>query len=82
MDWTLKPGEVIRRTELHKQFGGSGQGGISPSSTTQNVLIFSDPEVGTLYGYNETAGDQTVSFTTRVKGSKVINVWLEAILPF
>jgi hypothetical protein len=49
--WALKPGERIRRTELHDAFGGGRQGGISPSRQSPNVLIFSDPEVGPQYGY-------------------------------
>ena len=27
--WTLKPGDTIRRVELHRQYGGSGQDGIA-----------------------------------------------------
>ena len=29
--WDHEPGARIRRTELHKRFGGRGQGGIGPS---------------------------------------------------
>jgi hypothetical protein len=50
-DWNLKPGDQIRRTELHRQFGGSGQGGISPSAKSPNVLIFTDPKTGVQHGY-------------------------------
>jgi hypothetical protein len=49
--WTLKPGDMVLRKELHKQFGGAGQGGIEPSAKTENVFIFSDPKAGEQYGY-------------------------------
>lgn len=47
----LQPGEQIRRKALHDRFGGSTQGGISASSQTANVFLFSDPEAGEEYGY-------------------------------
>jgi hypothetical protein len=47
----LKPGERIRRTILHEEFGGRRQGGISPSRATPNVFIFSDPAAGEPHGY-------------------------------
>src|SRR5687767_8209666 len=50
-EWTLAPGEKIKRTELHDQFGGSRQGGISPSAQTAHVFIFSDSESGEQHGY-------------------------------
>ena len=49
--WTLKPGDTIRRTDLHRRYGGAGQGGIEPSAKTPNVFIFTDPRVGLEYGY-------------------------------
>lgn len=42
---------MIRRVELHREFGGSGQSGIAPSASTDNVLIFSDPASGDVHGY-------------------------------
>lgn len=51
--WTVKPDDTIARTEVHKLYGGSSQGGISPSAKSPNILIFSDPEIGQIYGYNE-----------------------------
>lgn len=47
----LEPGEEIKRTDLHAQYGGSGQGGISPSLKSLNVLIFTDPKTGEQHGY-------------------------------
>jgi hypothetical protein len=49
--WTLKPGDKIVRKDLHRQYGGSGQGGICPSSRSPNVFVFTDPEVGEQHGY-------------------------------
>jgi hypothetical protein len=51
MAWTIKPGEVVRRTDLHEQYGGGRQGGISPSRSTPNVLVFSDAASGEQHGY-------------------------------
>ena len=50
-DWTLAPGDAIKRTELHRQFGGSGQSGISPSARSPNVFFFSDRSSGEQHGY-------------------------------
>jgi hypothetical protein len=51
MEWNLQPGDRIRRTELHKRYGGSGRSGISPSTVSPNILIFSDPASGHQHGY-------------------------------
>jgi hypothetical protein len=51
MDWRLKPGETVKRTTLHDEYGGGGQGGIAPSRRSPNVLIFSDRSVGQEHGY-------------------------------
>lgn len=50
-EWTLGIGKRIKRTELHRQFGGSRQSGISPSAQSPNVFIFSDPASGEKHGY-------------------------------
>jgi hypothetical protein len=49
--WRLAVGQTIRRTQLHKQYGGSRQDGVSPSRLTPNVLIFTDPASGEQHGY-------------------------------
>ena len=49
--WHLAVGQSIRRTELHDRYGGSRQDGVSPSRTTPNVLIFTDPASGERHGY-------------------------------
>jgi hypothetical protein len=52
-EWTLPVGEQIKRTELHRQFGGRRRGGISPSAQTPNVFIFSDAASGEQHGYSD-----------------------------
>ncbi|MFI6530836.1 restriction endonuclease [Nonomuraea sp. NPDC050547] len=49
--WTLKPGEPIERKTLHERFGGRTQGGIGPSSRSDNVFVFTDPIAGEKHGY-------------------------------
>jgi hypothetical protein len=51
MDWDLRPGDFIKRTELHMRYGGGGQGGIAASRRSPNVLIFTDHAVGKEHGY-------------------------------
>ena len=50
-EWTLSVGDRIKRTELHRDFGGGRQGGISPSAQTPNVFVFSDAASGEQHGY-------------------------------
>lgn len=50
-NWTLRPGDTILRKDLHRRYGGAGQGGIEPSAKTPNVFIFSDLAAGEKYGY-------------------------------
>jgi hypothetical protein len=50
-DWTLRPGEQIRRKQLHDVFGGGRQGGIEPSRSTPNVFLFADSASGEQHGY-------------------------------
>ncbi len=47
----LTPGESIRRVDLHDQYGGRRQGGISPSKQSANVFLFTDQAQGLLHGY-------------------------------
>ncbi|MFH8385455.1 EVE domain-containing protein [Kitasatospora sp. NPDC018058] len=52
-EWHLQPGEEIRRVELHDRYGGSRQGGISPSVQSKNVLFFTDASTGEQHGYDD-----------------------------
>jgi hypothetical protein len=53
MPWDLEPGDRLRRVEVHDRYGGTRQSGVSPSRLTPNVLLFSDPAVGTVHGYDD-----------------------------
>jgi hypothetical protein len=48
---SLTPGDRIRRTDLHAQYGGRRQGGISPSKVSDNVFLITDPDRGEQHGY-------------------------------
>lgn len=48
--WDLEPGDSIVRKQLHARYGGAGQGGISPSAKSPNVMIFSQPLIAEQYG--------------------------------
>jgi hypothetical protein len=50
-NWILNKGETVRRKDFHKEFGGSGQGGINPSKKTPNIFIFTNRQEGEQHGY-------------------------------
>ena len=52
-EWALSVGDRIKRTDLHRQFGGRRQGGVGPSAQTPNVFLFSDPVSGKQHGYTD-----------------------------
>lgn len=47
----LQPGQKVKRTALHRTYGGREQGGISPSAKSPNVFLFTDPNSGVSHGY-------------------------------
>jgi hypothetical protein len=49
--WSISPGTIVKRTDVHRAYGGAGQGGIEPSRKSPNVFVFSDPTAGEQYGY-------------------------------
>jgi hypothetical protein len=51
IEWTLKPGDRIERKALQERYGGRTQGGIGPSKSTPNVLLFTDPTASERHGY-------------------------------
>jgi hypothetical protein len=63
MDWDLSPGTRIKRTELHERFGGGGQGGMSPSARTPNLMLFTDPSTGHQHGYFDRWEDGVFLYT-------------------
>lgn len=50
-NWTLLEGQKVVRKQLHNTYGGVRQGGISPSSKTRNIFLFSDDASNQAHGY-------------------------------
>lgn len=51
-DWLYQPGDVALRSDIHGTYGGATRGGIEPSGSTPNVIIYTDPEQGAKNGYD------------------------------
>lgn len=68
--WDFVPNSSIARRTLHDRLGGLRQGGISPSTTTANIFLFADPDVGPEHGHvdgwkNDGRFHQTVQCSVR-----------------
>lgn len=50
--WTLRPGDITRRSEVEKRYGGGLQRGIEVSTQTPNIMLYSDPEVSVEHDYH------------------------------
>jgi hypothetical protein len=50
--WNLAVGARATRKALNADYGGGSQGGIIPSASTPNVLLFSDPTKAKRFGYD------------------------------
>ncbi|MFD5011802.1 hypothetical protein [Streptomyces chartreusis] len=50
---SIRPGLLTTREEMKAVFGGGTQGGIIPSDSTRNILIYVDHESGKKYGYED-----------------------------
>ncbi|UOB12611.1 hypothetical protein MQE23_27740 [Streptomyces sp. HP-A2021] len=50
---SIKPGLMTTRAAMQELFGGGTQGGIIPSNTTPNILIYVDHDSGKKYGYED-----------------------------
>jgi hypothetical protein len=71
----VQVGEVVKRSELHNEYGGSRQGGICPARGAHAIFLFTDPKRGAKHGYEDgwgldkkyhysgqgTSGDQTMT---------------------
>lgn len=51
-EWDLPEGAITTRSGVKDRYGGTIYGGIEPSRTSPNVLIYTDPEQGAANGYN------------------------------
>lgn len=49
--FSLKENDIIKRSELHDQYGGNRQSGIAASAQTPNIFLFTHPEEGENHGY-------------------------------
>jgi hypothetical protein len=49
--WTIAIGDELPRREVHRQYGGSPQNGMTRARGTDNLLLFSSAS-GRRYGYN------------------------------
>lgn len=61
-EWTLLRGQSILRRKLHDIYGGIRQGGISPSTHTKNVFLFSDDAANFEHGYERDYWEDDVTF--------------------
>jgi hypothetical protein len=50
-DWGIAIGSRRTKEEVAAGYGGSTQGGIQPSGTTPNIMLYSDPLIGAENGY-------------------------------
>ncbi|MEV2215407.1 hypothetical protein AB0H86_28925 [Streptomyces sp. NPDC050997] len=50
---SIRPGLLTTRAAMKELFGGGTQGGIIPSETTPNILIYMDHDSGKKYGYED-----------------------------
>lgn len=57
-DWRTPLGSVMTRTEIARLYGGAIYGGIEPSRTSPNVIIYTDPAQGRLNGYDYDGWDE------------------------
>ncbi|THE08278.1 hypothetical protein E1I21_03845 [Microbacterium oleivorans] len=51
-EWALDIGDKVLRRAIHRQYGGGQQGGISTSSATRDIFVFTNPARGSRYGYD------------------------------
>lgn len=83
--WDTIIGSVSLRSELKNLYGGSSFGGIEPSGSTPNVLLFTDPDQGVLNGYNFDkwgSPDRSIFYYTGEgrEGDQVLNAGNKALL--
>lgn len=57
--WSLQPGEALTREQIHGVYGGNRQAGIAASSSSPNVLVYSDHEKAAANGYDFDGWDES-----------------------
>ena len=87
---TLQSGDEILRKKLASTFNTSSQGGITPSTKNELIFIFSDPNIGEKFGYNDGWKDGIFFYSGRgpkgdmemTYGNKSISNTLENIFEY
>lgn len=49
--WQLEVGDFISRRQLHNRLGGNREARISPSASSPNIFVFSEPRSAIRHGY-------------------------------
>jgi hypothetical protein len=57
--WTVRPGDTLIREQIHGAYGGNAQAGITGSTSTPNVLVYSDHEKAAANGYDFDGWDES-----------------------
>lgn len=66
-NWAFDVGTIATRKDVAERYGGATQGGIQPSASTANIMVYTDPIQGALSGYNYDgfdSGDENVFYYT------------------
>lgn len=58
LDWPYRPGDSPLRSEVHDLVGGNRQYGIVTLTDAADILLFSNPKNGSIYGYDVHEGLQ------------------------
>lgn len=57
--WTVRLGDTLVREQIHGAYGGNSQAGITGSTSTPNVLVYSDHEKAAANGYDFDGWDES-----------------------
>ncbi|MFE7116533.1 restriction endonuclease [Streptomyces sp. NPDC057654] len=55
--WDISVGQQLKRADIHNKYGGIRQGGIAPSRSSPNIMLFTDPSRGHKVGYFDGWGE-------------------------
>jgi Tfp pilus assembly protein PilX len=73
--WNLQPGDILVREQIHRQYGANPQAGISRSSSTPNVLVYSDHDKAGANGYDFNGWDAAKQFFYYTARGRGRNPW-------
>ncbi len=72
--FSLQENDIIKRSELHDQYGGNRQSGIAASAKTPNIFLFTHPEEGENHGYYDRWEKMARFYSIVAKAKTVIKV--------